>query len=181
LAEKEKKHVPVRRAGKEERAIVPRRPEDYLSSMDRAFQDFESRFFERMMGQYPGGGGWFAPWRRRWLAELPEVRHPYADLIDSGKEYRVMAEVPGIPKEKLDITVTDREIKIEGEAKTDLHEEKEGFVRRERGYSRISRSVTFPEPVIADKAEASLNNGILEVKVPKKSPTEVSKHKVVVK
>ncbi len=176
MAEKEK--VPVRKGRKEETAITPWRPEDYLSSIDRMFEDFESRF-ERMLEPFPFGG-WFGPPRRRWL-EAPGVRSPYADLIDAGKEYRVLAEVPGIPKEKLDITVTERDIKIEGEAKTDVHEEREGFVRRERGYSRISRSVTFPEPVIAGKAEASLNNGVLEVKVPKKTPTEVTKHKLVVK
>ena len=172
LAEKEK--VPVRKARKGETAITPWRPEDYLSSMDRMFGDFESRF-ERLLTPFPSVG-WFAPARR-----LPEIRLPYADLIDSGKEYRVLAEVPGIPKENLDITVTDREIKIEGEAKTDVREENEGYVRRERGYSKILRSVTFPEPVIAEKAAASLTNGLLEVKVPKKTPTKVTKHKVEVK
>jgi len=176
LAEKEK--VPVRKGHKGGTAITPLRPEDYVNSMDRMFGDFESRF-ERLLAPFPAGG-WFAPGRRRWL-EMPDVRLPYADLIDSGKEYRVLAEVPGIPREKLDITVTDRDIKIEGEAKTDLHEEKEGFVRQERGYSRISRRLAFPEPVVAEKAEASLNNGVLEVKVPKKAPTTFTRRKVAVK
>lgn len=175
------KRIKIRGAGgerrKEETGITQWRPEDYLSHMDQMFEDFESRF-ERTLEQLPGPG--FLSQRRRWL-ELPEIRHPYADLVDSGKEYRVIAEVPGIPKEKLDITVTDREIKIEGEAKTDLHEEKEGFIRRERGYSRVSRRVTFPEPVVAGKAEASLNNGVLEVKVPKKAPTTFTRRKIVVK
>jgi HSP20 family protein len=176
LAEKEK--VPVKKGQKRETAIAPWRPEDYQDSVDRMFRDFESRF-DRLLAPFPAGG-WFGPGRRRWL-EMPDVRLPYADLIDSGKEYRVMAEVPGIPKDKLDITVTDREIKIEGEAKTDLHEEKEGFVRQERGYSRISRRLAFPEPVVAEKAEASLNNGVLEVKVPKKAPTTFTRRKISVK
>jgi HSP20 family molecular chaperone IbpA len=175
LAEKEK--VPVRK-GQRETAIKPWRPEDYEDSMDRMFKDFESRF-DRLLAPFPAGG-WFGHGRRRWM-ELPDVRLPYADLIDSGKEYRVVAEVPGIPKDKLDITVTDREIKIEGEAKTDLHEEKEGFVRQERGYSRISRRLAFPEPVVAEKAEAILNNGVLEVKVPKKAPTTFARRKITVK
>ncbi len=167
----------VAHPGKEEAHITPWRAEDYLSQMDRMFEDFESRF-ERTLEHLPGPG--FLGPRRRWMG-LPEIRHPYADLVDSGKEYRIIAEVPGIPKEKLDITVTDREVKIEGEAKTDLHEEKEGFIRRERGYSRISRRVAFPEPVAAEKAEASLNNGVLEVKVPKKTPTTFARRKVLVK
>jgi len=163
--------------GKGETAMTQWRPEDYLSQMDRMLDEFGSRF-ERSLEQFPGPG--FLAARRRWLG-LPETRNPYADLIDSGNEYRVMAEVPGIPKEKLDITVTDREVKIEGEAKTDVHEEKEGFVRQERGYSRVSRRVAFPEPVVAEKAEASLNNGVLEVRVPKKTPTTFTRRKVAVK
>jgi HSP20 family molecular chaperone IbpA len=165
---------------REETNITPWRAEDYLGQMDRMFEAFEARFegaLNRFSGQgFPG----FLGQGRRWL-ELPEIRHPSADLVDSGKEYRVIAEVPGIPKEKLDITVTDREIKIEGEAKTDLHEEKEGFVRRERGYSRISRRMAFPEPVVAERAEASLNDGVLEVKVPKKAPATFTRRKVEVK
>jgi HSP20 family protein len=175
LAQKE--NVPVRKGQKRERAITPWRPEDYQDSMDRMLRDFESRF-DRLLAPFPAGG-WFGPRRR--LLEMPGIRMPYADLIDSGKGYRVMAEVPGIPKDKLDITITDREIKIEGEAKTDLHEEKEGFVRQERGYSKVSRRLTFPEPVVAEKAEASLDNGVLEVRVPKKAPTTFASRKIAVK
>lgn len=92
-----------------------------------------------------------------------------------------MAEVPGIPKEKLKVTITDREATIEGEASADVREEKEGYIRRERGYSKISRTVLFPEPVIAEKAEASVNNGVLELRVPKKEPVRAAKHRVAVK
>jgi HSP20 family protein len=161
-------------------SITPLRPEDYLGQMDQMLGDFESRF-ERALERAPGQGfrGLFGP-GRPWL-ELPEIRRPSADLVDSGRECRVIAEVPGIPKEKLDVTVTDREIKIEGEAKTDLQEEKEGFVRRERGYSRVSRRLVFPEPVQAEGAEASLTNGVLEVRVPKKAPTTLARRKVEVK
>lgn len=93
-------------------------------------------------------------------------------------QHRVCVEVPGIPKENLSIDVTPRGIEIKGEAKTEIEEEKEGFIRRERGYSKVHRSLTFPDEVLADKAEATLKNGVLEVRGPKKSLTEVKKHKV---
>lgn len=174
----DKEKVPVKKERKGETAITPWRPEEYLSNMDRMLADFESRF-ERLLAPFPAGG-WLGQGRRRWL-QMPEIRLPYADLIDSGNEYRVVAEVPGIPKEKLDITVTDRDVKIEGESETEMHEDKEGYLRRERGYSKIQRTVAFPEPVVADKAEASLSNGVLELRVPKKTPTKLTKHKVAVK
>lgn len=122
------------------------------------------------------------PWIRPWSPfQLPDVREPSTDLVDAGKEYRVHAEIPGISKENLNITVAARGIEIEGEAKTDIEEENEGFVRRERSYSKVHRSLPVPEEVIPEKAEATLKDGLPEVRIPKKTPTEVKKHKVEVK
>ncbi len=113
--------------------------------------------------------------------ELPETRRAFADLIDAGKEYRVRAEVPGIPKDKLNISVTPRGVKIEGEAETNIDEEKEGYVHKERTWSKIRREVAFPEEVIPERADAVVKDGVLELTVPKKNPTEVKSHKVQVK
>lgn len=112
---------------------------------------------------------------------MPQVRHAFTDLVDAGNEYRVMVEVPGIPKEKLNVTVTNRDVKIEGESQIDSGQGKEGYVRRERAFSKIQTSLSFPEEVLPDSAEATVNNGMLEVRVAKKMPTEVTRHKVDVK
>jgi HSP20 family protein len=173
------KHVAVRSSKKEEPGtqLAPWRPQGYAPDLDRAFEDLARQF------DIP-----FAPFAGRWLAQsrrffrgLPDVRYPYADLIDSGDEYRVLAEVPGITKDKLDVTVSENEVRIEGEAKTEVKEEKEGYVRRERGYSRVSRTLAFPDPVVVAKAVANLRDGVLEVRVPKKTPTKVTRRKVAVK
>jgi HSP20 family protein len=156
--------------------IVPWHPTDYLQEMDRMFRDLSGGFGSMLAPITPS---WMRPWSP-WL-KLPEVREPSTDLVDAGKEYRVHAEIPGVPKENLNITVTARGIEIEGEAKTDIEEEKAGFIRRERSYSKIHRSLPFPEEVIPDKAEATLKDGLLEVRIPKKTPTEVKKHKVEIK
>ena len=104
------------------------------------------------------------------------------DLVDAGKEYHVCAEVPGIPKEKIDVTITKDNIEISGKAEVERKEEEKGFVVQERGYSEIYRQMSFPEEVLPDKAEATLNKGLLEIKIPKKTPTlEVKKHKVEIK
>jgi HSP20 family protein len=157
--------------------IAPWHPADYLQERDRVFGDFSRGGFQSMLG--PIGPSWMRPWSP-WF-ELPEVREPSTDLVDAGKEYRVHAEIPGVPKENLNITVAARGIEIEGEAKTDIEEENEGFVHRERTYSRVHRSLAFPEEVIPDQAEATLKDGLLEVRIPKKTPTEVKKHKVAIK
>jgi HSP20 family protein len=170
LVRKKKEKIPIT---KKEGEIVPSRPSEFLSEMDRMFEDFR-RGFESMLSPF-----WTRFPRVTFPSlELPEVREPASDIIDSGKEYRVCAEVPGIPKEKVDVTVTSRGIEISAESETKQEEEEEGYIHQERGYSRIYRNLSFPEEVLPDQAEATLNNGMLEVKVPKKTPTEIKKRKV---
>ncbi len=171
VEKKEKKSVGEKKKMGE---IAPWHATDYLAEMDRMFRDF-SRGFGSMLAPI---GPWIRPWSP---FQLPDVREPSTDLVDAGKEYRVHAEIPGISKENLNITVATRGIEIEGEAKTDIEEEKEGFIRRERSYSKVHRSLPFPEEVIPEKAEATLKDGLLEVRIPKKTPTEVKKHKVEIK
>jgi HSP20 family protein len=190
LASKEKieKHVPVSGSAREERSnkkeeegkteLALWRDWPVEDDINRMFNDFARGFDNPFVPLL--STGWLA--RRRGLMRgLSGISNPAADLIDSGNEYRVVADVPGIQKDKLNVTVTEREIRIEGEAKTDISEDKEGFVRRERGYSRVLRTLSFPEHVIPDKAVANLANGVLEVRIPKETPTKVTKHKVVVK
>lgn len=171
-----KEKVPVKRKTAKKGEIAPRRPADFLKEMDKTLDEFR-RGFENMLT--PIRTGWLRPWFPRF--ELPEIREACADLIDAGSEYRICAEMPSISKENLNITVTPRAIEISAEAKTDVKKEKEGFVRQERGYSRIYRSLTFPDEVVPDNAEATLKDGLLEIRVPKKTPTEIKKHKLEVK
>lgn len=124
-------------------------------------------------------GPMFPRWWRTF--EFPETRRAFADLIDSGKEYRVHVEVPGIPKDKLNISVTPRGIKIEGEAETTIDQDNEGYVHKERTWSKIRREIALPEEVIPEQADATIKDGVLELRIPKKNPTEVKSHKVEVK
>jgi HSP20 family protein len=160
--------------------IVPVRGDFYPRELDRIFSDFD-RYFASPPFVRPFGGNLLEPrwWRR--FADFPNTRRAFADLIDSGNQYRVRAEVPGIPKEKINISITPKEIKIEGEAETNIDESKEGFVHRERMYSSIKKDLPFPEEVIPEKADATVKDGILQVTVPKKNPTEMRTHKVEVK
>jgi len=170
---KEAEKVPLRKKRGE---IVSWRPSEFVSEMDRLFDDFRS-----------GLESFFWP-ERRWTwpirmprLTLPEVRTPFVDLIDTGKEYRVCAEIPGIPKDKIDINIDQNSIEVSAEAKIETEEEKKGYVSRERTYSSFYRSMNFPEEVSPEKAEAAYENGVLEIRVPKKTPTEVKKQKVKVK
>jgi HSP20 family protein len=158
--------------------IPSRRTRAYISELDRMLDDFRTRFESSFLP-------FIDPWMNagRSTLGMPQIRHAFTDLVDAGSEYRVMVEAPGIPKENLDITVTNRDVKIEGESQGGDYTKgstQTGYVRRERSYSRIQTSLTFPEEVLPDTAEATLVNGILQVRVAKKLPTEPKRRKVQV-
>jgi HSP20 family protein len=144
-----------------------------LATFDDMLEDFRSRFQE----------GIWTPWE--WAikpyTELP-IRAAYSDLIDEGNRFLVRAEVPGIPRDKIDVTVTKDGIEISGETGTENEEKDRNYVVRERSYSSIYKILDFPEEVIPEKAECTLRNGILEVSVQKKAPVPpAKKHKLEVK
>lgn len=147
-----------------------------LPDVDRMFEDFQRRMDRNWPPMFRGLGPMF--WRS---FELPETRRAFADLIDAGKEYKVHVEVPGIPKDKLNISVMPHGVKIEGEAETNIDEDKEGYVHKERTWSKVRREISLPEEVTPDQAEAVVKDGVLELTIPKKNPTEIKTHKVQVR
>ena len=168
----EEKKVPEKKVPvKAERAIARRHvpSRHVITTFDDMLEDFGRRFRESI----------WMPWEP---FEIEPVREAYSDLVDAGNKYLVHAEVPGIPKNKINITVTKDNIEISAETEVATEEKGENFVVRERGYSTIYKRLPFPEEVIPDKAEAALKDGLLEVSVPKKTPTpEPKKHKVELK
>ena len=122
---------------------------------------------------------WVSPWWGNWIWRQPKgsflsdavTKFVPVDLIDTGKEYKVLAEMPGIDKKNLEVSVTETNISICGRTETEVKNEQEGYIHRERSYSTLCRNLRFPEAVNPDKAEAMLTDGILEVKIPKKKST----------
>jgi HSP20 family protein len=164
---------------KVERAIRHRRhvpPHRLLATFDDMLEDFRRNFRESI----------WAPWEWTPLEPYAAFRLParetLADLVDAGSKFLVHAELPGIPKKKVEVHVTKDGIEISAETGSEKEEKEKGFVVRERSYSHIYKNLAFPEEVIPDKAESTLKDGVLEVTIPKKAPTpELKRHKVEVK
>src|SRR3989449_5244610 len=104
-----------------------------------------------------------------------QVREPLVDLIDKGSEYVVRAELPGVSKEDVDLTVTSDGIEIRAQTNRSREEKEKDYLYSERTYQGLHRVLSFPEEVKADLASATLKDGLLEVRVPKKQPTPDSK------
>lgn len=95
------------------------------------------------------------------------LRMPNVDVIDRDTEIVVRAEVPGIDKKDLDISLSDNLLTIKGHTQTEKKEEKGDYHRQEISSASFARSVTLPAAVDASKANAALKDGVLEISLPK--------------
>jgi len=129
---------------------------------DRFFRSFSPTLFTRWPRQFDENGGTKHEWA------------PAADITESEKEYLVKAELPGVKREDVKVTLADGVLTIEGERKQEK-EEKGGKTHRiERFYGSFCRSFTLPENADAQNIRAEGKDGVLSVHVPKLK-TEKSK------
>ena len=91
---------------------------------------------------------------------------PLINLTETAQAYIIRAEIPGVSPEDLDIQTTGRNISITGERKIAVDRSAK-YHRKEREGGRFSRAISLPGEFDRDKIDASLKNGILEVKLPK--------------
>jgi HSP20 family protein len=95
------------------------------------------------------------------------INAPKVDLIDRGNELVVRAEIPGVAKDDLKISLTDQSVTIRGETHKETKEEKGDYHRREISRGSFQRTLALPAEVAGDKAKASFKDGVLELVLPK--------------
>lgn len=110
---------------------------------------------------------------------LPAV--PQVNLRQDEKNIYVEAPIPGYKEEDLDIDVAEEYLTITGKVKTEDESKKKGYFRQEYAYQSFTRTIPFPVPVVADEAEAEVENGILTVIVPKAEPEKPKTKKLAIK
>jgi HSP20 family protein len=92
------------------------------------------------------------------------------DVTENDKEYRVLAELPGVKKEEISITINGNEVSVSAEVKHEkVVKDDETVLRAERYYGSIQRAFSLGQEVDEATAEAKYNNGVLELTLPKKS------------
>ena len=98
--------------------------------------------------------------------------YPPINLFETTEGYVLMAELPGMKLEDIEITLEGPRLRLRGERKIDYpRDERTSFLRREREAGIFRRTVGLPLEVDADRITASYRNGILEVRLPKASIT----------
>ncbi len=103
------------------------------------------------------------------------------DMYETADSLVVKTSVPGVKPEDIEITITGSVLTIKGETKIEEKVEKENYVRQERRYGSFHRSVALPESVVADKAEAVYEHGILTLTIPKSEEAKPKTIKVEAK
>jgi HSP20 family protein len=104
---------------------------------------------------------------------------PAIDLTETEKEFILRVEVPGVPKENLDVHLEGEVLTLTGHRETKTTEKGENMLWEEREAGRFVRTLRLPKAVEANKVEAVFQDGILTVRVPK---AEIAiKNKILIK
>ncbi len=103
----------------------------------------------------------------RILTTLGEAAAPALDVYQTPNEVVVKTALPGLNPEDINIDITGDTLTIRGETKAEQEIKKEDYLYQERRYGHFSRSVVLPGGVQPDKAEATLEDGILTLSIPK--------------
>jgi HSP20 family protein len=137
-----------------------RSPWGLFHDMDDAFDDF-------WRPARRGDGGAFAP---------------AVDISESENEYHVRADLPGVKKEDLDISIQDGVLTINAETSQEKKEEKEGrVIRQERRFGKFVRSMQLGDAVDLDNIKANYQDGVLDLVLPKAEKVKPRKIDVQVK
>lgn len=113
--------------------------------------------------------------------DLPSSFHPRVDISEDENTIYITAEIPGVDKKDVKVTLQDNILTIEGEKKSEIRDEKKNYYRIERSYGAFCRSFRLPAEVDPDKIKAKFDNGLLTIEATKKEPTPTNKKIIEVK
>jgi len=96
-----------------------------------------------------------------------DIMTPLADVRETDDAVVVTMDLPGVDKQDVDITITDDELRVAAERKTETEVSEKDYHKQERTYRMFERMVKLPVAVKMDEAKAKLADGVLEVTLPK--------------
>ncbi len=106
---------------------------------------------------------------------------PHIDISEDDKNIFVEAEMPGVKKNDVKLTIQDNILTISGEKKKEKEDKSKNLFRSERVYGSFTRSFTLPEDINPDSIEAKFDNGILNITISKTQPKKVNEKFIEIK
>ena len=111
---------------------------------------------------------------------LPQPRGsamPRADVFEQNGNIMVKAELPGVSKDNINLTIEDGDLVLRAERKEESEVNEEQYVRMERQFGSLYRRLPLPAGINPDEIQANLTDGVLEVTIPKPSPAKADNTK----
>jgi HSP20 family protein len=157
--------------GKESKEVAVKKPTEVMprwGEIDRWFDRLTEDFWRRPFPGLLSGERWHLP--------MVSLKAPSLDVYEEKDDMVVKADLPGLNKDEIEVTVTGNVVTIKGEKKKEEEVKEKDYYRRERSYGSFVRSVELPCEVKSDQIKANFKDGVLEVRMPK---TEEAKKKSV--
>ena len=144
----------------------------FLKEMDRLFDEYLPRRWRHQLhlgGPGPLGGHHLTPF---------EGKSPSVDVIDREEELLIKAELPGVDKKDINISIANNVLTLEATMAKEEKEEKSEYYRQEICRGSYRRTIQLPAAVKENEAKATFKNGVLELTLPKMEKTKRSTIKV---
>ena len=113
---------------------------------------------------------------RGWLRPARESWYPVVDVSEDDNAYHMQMELPGLSKDDVKISFHDDILTISGEKKHEKKDDNRNYHYFERNYGKFERSFRINSDIVVDKIDATFNDGILNIEMPK---AEVAKPKEI--
>ncbi len=144
-------------------------PQAAYNRLNELYDAISRRAFE--MSEGDGGSGRDLD---HWFKAEAELLHPvHMTMREADEAITVRAEVPGFSANELQVSLEPRRLTISGKKQSNVEEKKGNVIYSERCSSEILRSIELPVEVDASRATSTLNNGILELSIPKQAAKKV--------
>jgi HSP20 family protein len=151
-----KKSLPAKREDENPFAILR---QEMDAMFDNFFRSFDMEPFESRLGAFT----------------------PKVDVVESDKEMKITAELPGIDEKDIDVSLQNDMLTIKGEKKEETEDKGKDYYRMERSYGSFSKTIALPIEVETDKVEARFKKGVLSITIPKTARTVAETKKIAVK
>jgi HSP20 family protein len=136
-------------------------PTSPFALMNRMTQEMD-QMFDRVFGDFglttrPFSSGLFGSSTRQGLWS------PRIEAVQKGDRFIVRADLPGLKKDDVQVELGENALTIHGERNDQREDERDGYYHSERQYGEFYRTIPLPEGVIAESAQASFRDGVLEI------------------
>lgn len=119
-------------------------------------------------------GNWFGDFS-------PSGFQPRLDVIDDGDALRIVAELPGLSREDVELEIVEDMLVLTGEKRIESKSDEKGCYRVERAFGQFQRAIPLPSGVDLERAKANFENGVLTVRVPKAAKETAATRRIEIK